>query len=192
MWIRLINEAWTPEVKKIASYPSFHSKFFLAHNVFLSFSYEFTMKINKSHSWFETSTFAWIYMYIQVRMYIFVMFHTLTFYTLTKGARTWNYVYGDTVTEHTRVVRSPKHGADQFCAASWDVAYNAASVTARLRLASCRFRAIAATCACWKPSSREGKRRYAASCINKRTLALSDNKRRENILNMKNIVVCNL
>ena len=30
--------------KKIASYPSFHSKLFLAHNVFLCFSYEFTMK----------------------------------------------------------------------------------------------------------------------------------------------------
>ena len=28
-----------------------------------------TNEINKSHSWFETSTFAWMYMYIQVQMY---------------------------------------------------------------------------------------------------------------------------
>ena len=31
---RLVDEAWTLGVKKIASCPSFHSTLFIAHNVF--------------------------------------------------------------------------------------------------------------------------------------------------------------
>ena len=57
MCIRLV-EAWTLEVKKIASCPSFQSKLFLAHNVF-----------NLFHMNWMTSPFAWMYMYIQVQMY---------------------------------------------------------------------------------------------------------------------------
>ena len=77
MCIWLVDEAWVLEVKKIATCPSFHNKIFLAHNVFLIFFIGIYNEINKSHSWFETSPFAWMYMYIQVQMYIFVTFPTL-------------------------------------------------------------------------------------------------------------------
>ena len=88
MWIRLINEAWTLEVKKIALYPSFHSKLFLAHDFLKSFSYEFTMKLIKvildlKQVRLRECTCTSANVQVQVQMYIFVTFHTLTFQTLT-------------------------------------------------------------------------------------------------------------
>ena len=66
MCIQLIDEAWMLEVKEIVLCPSFRSKLFLANFslFFLIFFIWIYNEINKSHSWYETSTFAW--MYIQV------------------------------------------------------------------------------------------------------------------------------